>query len=908
MTPGRITDTTAVHTVPVSPRSPLWTMCLVALGALLFARETPAQTQTSATQAATAVRKEARAARVTDVPIRIDGRLDEEVWLNAEPVTDFLQQEPTENGPPSAAMEVRFVYDDTSLYVGARMFGAPGTIQAPMGRRDDVEQAEYIQIELDTFLDRRTAYMFGVTASGVRQDHFHPSDNEGDIDEQFDPVWRARTQITDQGWTAELWIPFSQLRFNDQPERIWGLNIRRYRPQLNEQVYWVVVGRTNRGWSSRFGNLRGIEGLRPKQRLEILPYVASSSRTIGNPNPNNPFDRGLNPSGRVGADMKVGLGSNLTLEATVNPDFGQVELDPAEVNLTVFETIFDERRPFFIEGNSVIEAATGNFYYSRRIGARPTSPAVNTYVDYPQATNIITAAKLTGRSRRGTSVGFLSALTDDTRARTSNGLARTDVAVAPVASWNVARVIQEWGRERNTVGAHVTYVHRQMDPTDPLATFLTRNAVTYGADTRIRFADRTYEMAANVGITHIDGEPGAIARVQQANGHFWQRLDQPTIRFDPARREMNGLQLQGSFNKIAGRHWLWGANLMIESPGFETLDFGRLNYAGDFNGGPRLTYRETRPSKYVRAYSTQLGLSHYWYYDTDLGVRNTVNSNNSITFRNFWNATFNVSQYFRGQDAQMTRGGPAMASPRGKQVSYALRNAPGANTRWSVSGNYRSNELDDYTWSVTGSVSARPRPSLQVSMAPNYLYEQGTPATFSGPINKQYLTVLTGGRPETYGRRYIFGVVDRTTLSMQFRLNYTFRPDLTLDVYMEPFAASGRYKQLGEMAAPRQPQLRIYGTDGTTITRNADLSYTVTDGTSTFTLQNRDFNRLSYRSNVVLRWEWRPGSIAYFVWQQNRQQEFATGEHVSAQGLLDAFGARGSNIFALKTTFWLSRR
>ncbi|MGE3513159.1 MAG: DUF5916 domain-containing protein, partial [Vicinamibacterales bacterium] len=656
-----------------------------------------------AAQAQAEARKEARATRVPAGSVRVDGRLDEEIWQRAQPVTDFAQQEPTEGAPPSEGMEVRFVFDETSLYVGARMNGAPGTVQAPMSRRDDVEQAEYIQIELDTFLDRRTAYMFGVTASGVRQDHFHPTDDESTIDEQYDPVWAARTHIDDRGWTAELWIPFSQLRFNDVAQRTWGLNIRRYRPPLNEQVYWVVIGRTRRGWSSRFGNLRGIDNLRPKRRLEILPYVSSSSRLTGHPQPQNPFDNGLNLGGRVGADLKVGLGPNLTLEATVNPDFGQIEADPAEVNLTVFETIFSERRPFFIEGNSVIEAATGNFYYSRRVGARPTAPATGVYVDYPTATNILGAAKLTGRSRRGVSVGFLSAVTDDTIARTSDGLVQSEVPVAPTASWNVARVIKEFGREGSTVGAHLTYVHRRLDPDTPLASLLNRNALTYGLDTRIRFADRTYELAANVGITHLDGEPAAVARVQQANGHFWQRLDQPAIRFDPTRREINGTQIQWTINKIAGRHWLWGANMQVESPGFDPLDFGRLNYAGDITGGPRIQYRETRPGRYLRAYSTQVGLNHYRYFDTDLGLRHTISSTHSATFRNFWLATVGFNQYFRGQDAQLTRGGPAMASPRGTQLTYSLRNATGAKTRWSVNGTNRANELGDFTRAISGS-------------------------------------------------------------------------------------------------------------------------------------------------------------------------------------------------------------
>ena len=282
-------------------------------------------------------RKQARAVRLAVGAIRLDGRLDDEAWRKAAPITEFVQAEPNEGAAPSDPMEVRFLFDDNALWIGARMRSAPDvTIQAPMSRRDDGSQAEYIQVELDTYLDRRTAYMFGVTASGVRLDHYHPSDNEDDSDAQFDPVWEARTSVDANGWTAELWVPFSQLRFNDLPERIWGLNVKRWRPQLNEEDYWVIVARTERGWSSRFGELRGIDGLRPATRLEVLPYVAASSRMSGNRDRNNPFDDGVIMGGRVGTDLKIGVGSNLTLEATINPDFGQIEADPAEVNLTVF--------------------------------------------------------------------------------------------------------------------------------------------------------------------------------------------------------------------------------------------------------------------------------------------------------------------------------------------------------------------------------------------------------------------------------------------------------------------------------------------------------------------------------------------------------------------------------------------
>jgi hypothetical protein len=858
-------------------------------------------------QEAASERKQATAARVPSGSIRLDGLLDEPIWQTVQPVTDFVQSEPDEGAEPTARTEVRFAFDDGALYIGARLHST-GVIQAPLTRRDDGQQAEYIQIELDTYFDHRTAYMFGVTAAGVRLDHYHPTDNEDDEDSEYDPVWEARSHVSEAEWTAELWLPFSQLRFNDTEGRIWGLNIKRSVPSRNEEDYWSLVRRTERGWSSRFGELRGLDGIAPRLRLELLPYVASSSRVSGERDPNDPFDTGANLSGRMGADLKYGFGSNLTLEATVNPDFGQIEADPAEVNLTVFETIFTERRPFFLEGNNVLAAGAGNYYYSRRIGARPTGSASGDYVDYPDTSTILGAVKLTGRLASGTSVGVLGAVTDSEFARTATlaGLS-TEVEVAPPASWGVARVIQEVGRQGSTLGAHFTTVHRSLDEGDPLAALLTRDAITAGVDGRFRFHDRTYEATFNLGVTHIAGEPPAIARVQRASTHYFQRLDQPTIRLDPTRRSLTGNQIAASFNKIAGRHWLWGGNIQIESPEFEPTDFGRLNYAGDIMGGPRLTYRETVPGRVFRAYSFGVNLGTYTYFDADLGTRYNITSNNSVTFRNFWSSTVNFTRYLRGQDAQLTRGGPAMGTPLGWNVTASLRNRTGSSTRWSGSTTIRTNELGDDTWSINGSLSARPTPPLQLSFEPEYSNENGTSATFSGPINRQFLTSRPGDRPEAYNTRYIFGLVDRTTISTQFRVSYTFKPDMTLDIYAEPFAASGRYEAFGEMAAARQRHLRFYGQDGTTIERLPDGSHLVTDGEDTFTLRNQDFNVRSFRSNVVLRWEWRPGSTLYVVWQQNRASSVAEGQHVGLDDLFGSLKAPGDNIFAIKTTLWISR-
>tara|TARA_B100001123_G_scaffold153533_1_gene177598 strand:+ start:15285 stop:17990 length:2706 start_codon:yes stop_codon:yes gene_type:complete len=850
--------------------------------------------------------KHAVALRVPNDFIRVDGRLNESIWETAVAITDFVQKEPDEGAIPTDRMEVRFVYDDSALYIGARMFSS-GTIQAPLSRRDDADQIESFQVELDTYHDRRTAYMFGVTAAGVRLDHYHPNDDEGSEDWEYDPVWQARTSITEDGWIAELWLPFSQLRFNAGEDQIWGLNVKRYVPSRDEENYWALVKRTESGWSSRFGELHGIGQLQQPSRLEVLPYAAGSMRRTADRDLSDPFDDGKNLMGRVGADLKYGFGSNLTLDVTVNPDFGQIDADPAEVNLTVFETIFSERRPFFLEGNNVLTAGTGNYYYSRRIGARPVGPAAGEFVDYPNTTTILGAAKLTGRLPSGTSIGLLGAVTDDEFARTSIGNQESDVQVTPRTIWSVARIIQEVGDQGSTVGAHLTAVHRTMSPDDPLAAILSRNAVTAGADARLRFKDRTYEARFNVGITHIDGEETAIAGYQRRNSHLLQRIDQSAMRFDPTRDSMSGAQVTGTLSKIAGRHWLWRANVMIESPEFEPSDFGRLNFAGDVSGRYSLTYRETVPGPVFRGYFFRAQLSSYNYFDRDLGIRYNLTSDQGFTFLNFWRTNLDVTRYFRGQDAQLTRGGPVMGVPLGWNANWSLRSRAAAETQWSVNTGYQSNELGDYVWRYRAGLSVRPSPSLQLSVEPEYRNERGTRGTFSGPINRQYLATLPGGRPEVFGRRYVFGLPDNTQLSARFRVSYTFKPDMTLDIYAEPFAASGRYERFGETRAPRDARLRIYGTDGTTIERLDDGRSLVRDGDDSFVLRNYDFNVRSFRSNVVLRWEWRPGSTLFVVWQQNRQDRTSMGRHVGFGDLFESLSVPGDNIFAIKTTLWVSK-
>jgi hypothetical protein len=844
-------------------------------------------------------RKRARAVRVPEGSIHIDGVLDDRAWSQAVPITDFIQKEPDEGAPPTEDTDVRVVYDDDAIYIGARMYNrGRKPIQAPMGRRDGIEeQAEYLLVSLDTFLDRRTAYAFGVSATGVRMDRFHPQDDEAAFDEDFNPVWQARTDIDEESWTAELWIPFSQLRFNAQAEQVWGMNLQRFAPARNEMVYWSPVPRTEEGWASRFGDLLGIEGLGARKRIEVVPYVGGAATSNGNRDSRNPFDDGRNLTGRLGVDLKMGIGPNLTLDATFNPDFGQVEADPSEVNLTANETFFVEKRPFFTEGARLLNMVQAtNFFYSRRIGAIPEAPVEGDFVDYPKETTIIGAAKLTGRLPSGTSVGFLAAVTDQESAHVSDlGSSSTgSVRVAPRTTYGLMRVQQEFGAWGSTAGLMASVVHRDLEAGDPLAALLARNAFGGAADTILRFRNGQYQVRSFAGFTLINGEPEAMAEIQRSPAHYFQRPDRTYWRYDPTRTSMAGFKSGVGVERTGGRHWLWSSDLQMETPGFEANDIGRLSSADGIMLVSSLRYRETVPGKRLRNYSVGLAQTHDWNRAGQRQV-GSLRGEVNLTFPNFWTAFLSTGPNSSVLSTTLTRGGPLMGGPGGWTTTATLKNRAAAPTVWTAAATATTDEFGGRMQNVNGTISFRPGNRWQLSLSPAFI-RQTDP--------RQYVTTLGGGRPESYGQRYVFSFIERSTLSTQLRIGYTLKPDINIDLYAEPFAASGRYYDFGELPASRARDLRVYGTGGTTVVLQPDGSRVVTDGASAFTLANQDFNVRSFRSNLVLRWEWRPGSTVYLVWQQDRRASGAVGESAGLGDVFRSLGATGSNYFVVKASFW----
>lgn len=837
------------------------------------------------------------ASRIIGDSPRVDGRLDDPAWQAARFVSDFVQREPVEGGPPSVCTSVAFLLDDDALYVGARMEAGAGGVRAQLTRRDHAGTSEQLLVSIDSYLDRRTAYTFEVTAAGVRVDYYQATDDEHDRDYSFDPVWEGAAVVDSLGWSAEMRIPLSQLRFRPGPHQIWGINVRRRIPARNEDIFWVLVRREETGWASRFGTLVGLEAVRPPSRVELMPYVGSSYVAYGHRAPDDPF--GHNQlSERAGADLKMGLGPSLTLDATINPDFGQVEADPAQVNLSAFETIFDERRPFFTEGRHLLEGDGPTFFYSRRIGAAPHGSLSADFVDEPQSTTILGAAKLTGQLKPGLSIASLVAVSDQALGRTfdtQSGTFGTE-RIEPRAGFLVSRLQQQFGSSGSTAGVMITAIRRGLDNNSALANLLDRDAITGGADWRLRLDHGRYALAGYAGGSYVAGAPAAILRLERTSARYFQRPDAPYVALDSSRRELTGYTGALRFEKAGGRHWLWQVGGLARSPGFEINDVGRLSTADRLRLTSGLTYRETHPRRIARDFSIGMSSFDEWNYGGILTTR-APQLVLDATWRNYWSTHVTTTYEAPVLSDKLTRGGPLMRAPRGVENEIEVATDPASRTQWLGHTVLRRDDVGGWSYGVDAQWSTRPRERWEISITPRY--SRGVNA-------RQYIESRSSGRPSTFGRRYIFAATDRSELAAELRLNYVFAPDLSLELYAEPFAASGRYSQYGELTAARSEALRLYGTDATTITREDDGSWTVVDGKASFTLDDDDFNVRSFRSNLVARWEWRAGSTLFFIWQQDLAGDRAGGQPVSPRSLWESLRTRGNNYLAMKVSFWLS--
>ncbi|MDZ7716441.1 MAG: DUF5916 domain-containing protein [Balneolaceae bacterium] len=834
--------------------------------------------------------------------VQLDGRLEEDIWKRVEFASRFVQREPNEGVDATERTEVAFVYDDEALYIGARMYSqAPSKMQQQLGRRDNQGNAERITISLDTYYDRRTARSFSVSVSGVRADYFQPQDemNFRTRDYSYNPVWTASTNIDSLGWTAEIRIPFSQLRFKNLEKQTWGININRYLPHKNEDAFWVMIPQDETGWASRFGRLIGIKDISQSNRLEFLPYVAGESQILGNPSDQNPFEEKTSFSGRVGGDVKVGLGPNFTLDGTINPDFGQVEADPAQVNLSAFETFFEEKRPFFTEGQQLFNVLGGgggrpeNYFYSRRIGS---APSLNPSVDFAEEisnTSILGAAKVTGRTPGGLSIGGLTAITNKETADTFDSSLNQNgsVKVEPLTSYNVLRLEQEFGESSSTAGIILTGVYRNLESGSNLDKLLNKTAITGGGDWNLRFLEGRYEFTGDAGFSYVQGSSESILKDQQSSARYFQRPDASYLSIDSTQTSMTGMRGSLEFSKNSGKHWLWELSASTKTPGFELNDTGILFRSDDISSRLELTYRENNPGSWYQSYRFELSGDLSWNYG---GVRREtkLEFGPRLEFKNFWTFFSDVSFSPRTLDDRLTRGGPLMGSPRKYGLQGGLFTNRSSNIFGRVFINYEQDEFGGWNFSVN--------PSIEVRTGGRWEF-QLRPRISRRTITRQYIETRSGGPVDTFGQRYIFANIDRSTLSLQTRINYAFSPDFTLELYAEPFVATGNYYRPGQLPEPGSYDLNRFEV----LDNDQGESFTVRDGADVFDVPDPDFLTQSFRSSLVLRYQWRPGSTFFLVWQQNRSMSSDQNRFVEPGDLVDALGQTGDNIFAIKFTYWL---
>jgi hypothetical protein len=849
-----------------------------------------------------------------EAAMRIDGRLDEGIWAQARPTTEFTQTAPAEGQPATEKTEVRVLYDDNSIYVGARLFDSdPNGVRAQLARRDASTEADLFEVAFDSYHDHNTAFVFGVNPSGVKTDRVIPNDGNG-FDDGWDPVWQASASIDAQGWTVEMRIPLSQLRFSPAAHQVWGVNFFRRIQRKAENVVFAFSRSSDRGYASYFAHLQGIERLPSSRRLELVPYATTREERIDPRGVKTPFNDGSREVGGIGMDAKYGLTSGLTLDATINPDFGQVDADPAFVNLSAFEQFLSERRPFFVEGANIFNFnSTAQLFYSRRIGRAPqgSADARSGFVDMPDHATIAGAGKLSGRVGKW-SLGVLEATTASAFATVDSSGQRFRDQVEPLTNYLVTRGQRDWRGGADQLGFIATAVNRDINSSS--LRFLRTSAYVGGVDFGHRFAGNMYSLTGSVVGSRVAGDTLAIQRAQLSSARYYQRPDARTNRYDPLATSMQGWTGLLSLNKESG-DVQGGVAAAAISPGFEVNDAGFQTGADGTELYGFINRRWTKPSRLFRFAFIGNNLDYSETFDrVKTGFR--YNANTNATFLNNWNADAHFTWAARVLSPNLTRGGPLASVPGFWNVSGGV----GTDSRRLISSytgfGYSRNDVDGWGLGLFSSIDIRPTKATTLSIQPSYN---------ASDSKVQYVqTAADPTATATYGHQYIFSEVAQHSLDLTTRLNITFKPNLSLQIYTQPFVATGDYHELKELARPGSLDYVTYGrTPGSTLQcRDANdqvVSCQLRSGIAVYVadpdgngprhsvrVDNQDFNSRSLNGNAVLRWEYRPGSTMFFVWSTSCSTGTSDPRFNAGGDLRRLCQGPADNILAVKANYWFS--
>ena len=885
---------------------------LLAVAAMVVPASAQTQTQSAPRSTATAVRK--------DGAILIDGRLDEPAWAKAPVSKQFTQSYPNP-GRPDTTTQVRVLYDDDAIYVGVRALDPhPDSIAAQLARRDASGiYSDWIHVIIDSYHDRRTAFRFTVNPKGVQRDVYTSNDNQEDGN--WDAVWDVATRIESDGWTAEYRIPLSQLRYGSmapgQP-RVWGFQVMRDIARRSERVSFNPWTPDGSGFVSRMGDLVGLDNLAQPGRLEVLPYISAKvTRQPGNQA--NPFYQKTDTKPNLGGDIRYGLPGGLTLTGTVNPDFGQVEVDPAVVNLSAFETFFPEKRPFFLEGADVFNFGNvirnndyggQTFFYTRRVGRGPIRFPSGTgvdFVDMPDVTPIAAAAKVTGKKGPWT-IGLLDALTPEVKAEIADTTVdvTSSTPVNPLTNFFAARARRDFRAGRTVVGGMFTLANR--DQSDLFGNLLSTSAGYGGLDFESRWNRGRYVVSGFAVQSRVNGSESVIAGLQRNSTHHYNRPDADHLTYDPTRTSLNGHAEEIAFQKNGDT--FYSIAIKNVSPGFEINDVGfhgRVDYRAV---SPFLGWQRNQRDKWSLNKFAGVWWNGAWNGDNDV-LFNGFGSSASATFANHQGANIGGGLQLATLDDRLLRGGPVAQNPATWYLNLNFNTDTRRKLWVSPSVNYQRN-IDDEGWNGGASFYFETRPSSQVRATVGPTYSR----SFS---TAQYARAVTDANATgTFGSRYVFSNVDQTTVSLDTRIEWTLTSKLSVQSYLQPFVAVGRYTEFKEFLRPGAYDFGVYGRyQASTISANVDpqgrtTSYTIDpDGVSgsspSFDVGNPNFNVHSLRGNAVLRWEYRPGSALFLVWQQERNGVEEVFSFDASRDVSAIFRERPSNIFLVKAVYWLSK-
>ena len=808
-----------------------------------------------------------KAYRIEVAPV-INGVFDDEAWQTGTWAGDFTQLEPYADRPPTQPTEFKVAFDDMNIYVAIKALdNAPDSITNRMSRRDNGD-GDMVFVVLDSYHDLRTGFIFGLSSAGVRFDMIQ-SNNGQNEDTTWDPIWLAKAQIHDWGWGAEMKIPFTQLRFKKNSDEMWGFEVARQIFRKDELSLWHPIPRTAPGLIHAIGELDGLQEIEPRKQLDLTPYGVASLKTY-EAEEGNPYADGSDPKFNFGLDGKIGVTNNLTLDFTINPDFGQVEADPSEVNLTAFETFFEEKRPFFIEGNSITSFNVGlgdgdvgndNLFYSRRIGRRPHGyPSLDDgeYSDIPIFTRILGAAKLTGKTENGLSVGIVEAVTADTKATIDNSGDERKETVEPLTNYSLARVQKDLNKGNSIIGAAVTSTIRKLDGTE--LDYLHQNATSAGLDYTQYFKERNYTLNAALYLSNVRGSEEAISNTQQSSARYYQRPDADYVEFDDTRTSLSGIGGKLEFGKIGG-NWNFLFMNIFKTPGLELNDMGYMQLSDNILNVLWTGYNFTEPFSIFRSLHVNTDV----YMSNDFGGTITgigYEYNAHANFKNFWNAGVGGGWNFHEVSNRMLRGGPSMYLPNNGRFRFNVMTDDRKAFSAGFFGNFSWGAEDYFNRnSYTLLMTIRPLNTLSISLLPAYSH------------NLQELQYVT--QQEMNGdARYIFGKIDQKVLSMSLRINYNITPDLTIQYWGQPFIASGEYTEFKMITNPKASEFsdryHVYTNEQINLVEDSYEIDEDTDMIMDYSFDNPDFTLEEWLSNLVVRWEFMPGSTTYLVWSQTR--------------------------------------